>query len=327
MVVLTIKGDVDRRALQLLQRLSDMEVVEDAPRSVLITETAVSPVRIELIEADEIGRRVAAGRSPGEEELLAVNAVLDDDAAARLEDAGVNYVDAAGRRWLRSWPRTTRASASKAGSSRRLYPASIRLAQLLADHPREPWTQRGLAHRGQTTQTTAHRLLSRLEQEGLLLREGRGPSTERWVDDPVRMRRWLAREARPGKVASLNCFLEDPLRPRATVGRTLALTGAAAAEAMGLPVTTGAAIPMIRVNVRPAELEDVPEALGGFRTKGGANAILIADPERLAFTDTVARPDQLPLAPPSRIMLDLFLEPRGEATVDVYLDLWGDRGD
>ena len=88
---------------------------------------------------------------------------------------------------------------------------------------------------------------------------------------------------------------------------------------------TQAVTPTMRVSVRPEELEDVPEALGGFRTEQGANLILIADPDRLAFTDAIGRPDSWLLAPPSRIMLDLYLEARGEAAVDVFLDLWGEK--
>ncbi len=324
MLVIAISNDVDSRAVGILRNLDDVKIVENSPKSVLITEDAVSPVRIQLVEANEIGDPVWVKRR-GDDELLVINAVLDDASAARLEDANASYIDAAGRHWLRSWARTKRASATAAGGKRRLYAASVRLAQLLADHPQEPWTERGLARRGHTTQTTAHRLLGRLESEGLLLREGRGPSTLRRVRNPLEMRSWLARQARPRKVARLGCFVEDPEHPRKAVGRTLALTGAAGAAAIGMPVLTRAAAPTIRVSAKPEELEDVPEALGGFRTEDGPNLILIADPDRLAFVDAIPRPDGELLAPPSRIMLDLFLEARGEAAVDVFLSLWGDR--
>jgi len=321
-LAIAIANDVDTRARGILRKLDDVEIVENSPQSVLITEEAVSPVRIGLVEADEI---VDRAERIGEDELLVINAVLDDAAAARLEDANASYIDAAGRHWLRNWTRTKRVSETSAGGKRRLYPASVRLAQLLADHPREPWTERGLARRGQTTQATAHRLLGRLEGEGLLLREGRGPSTLRQVRDPIAMRSWLARQARPRRVARLTCFVEDPERPRKAVGRTLALTGAVAAAAIGMPVLTRTVTPTMRVSVRPEELEDVPEALGGFRTERGPNLILVADPDRLAFVDADAAPDGRLLAPPSRIMLDLFLEARGDAAADVFLNLWGDR--
>lgn len=323
MLVIAAANDVDSRAIGILRKLTDIAVVENSPQSALITEDVVSPTRIELVEADEIGDRAQAEQRG--DQLLVINAVLDDDVAARLEDADARYIDATGRRWLRDGARTKRASEAKTSGRRRLYAASVRLAQLLADHPQEPWTERGLARRGQTTQTTAHRLLGRLEKEGLLLREGRGPSTRRWLRDPVAMRGWLARQARPQKAARLACFVEDPQRLRKAVGRALALTGAVAAAEIDMPVMTRTATPTMRVSARPEELEDVPEALGGFRTEQGANLILVADPDRLAFVDAVARPDGRLLAPPSRIMLDLFLEARGEAAVDVFLDLWGDR--
>jgi hypothetical protein len=323
MLLIATASDVDRRALVILRNLDGVEIAENSPQSALITEDAVSPTRILLVEADEIGDRARAEES--DNELLVINAVLDDATAARLEDANASYIDAAGRRWLRTWARTARASETKTEGRRRLYAASVRLAQLLADHPQKPWTERGLAQLGQTTQTTAHRFLGRLESEGLLLREGRGPSTQRWVRDPLAMRPWLARQARPGKVARLACFVENPERPRKTAVRSLALTGAVGAAEIGMPVMTQAVTPTMRVSVRPEELEDVPEALGGFRTEQGANLILIADPDRLAFIDAISRPESWLLAPPSRIMLDLYLEARGEAAVDVFLDLWGEK--
>jgi hypothetical protein len=324
MLLLALADNVDSRVFPILRRLEDVKMVTGSPQTVLITEEAVCPVRIELVEAEEIGERPRTGWDG--DVLLIVNAVLDDDAAAMLEDANVRYIDATGRRWLRGWTRTKRSSETATGNGkRRLYAASIRLAQLLADHPDEPWTERGLARRGETTQTTAHKLLGRLEDEGLLEREGRGPSTQRRVRDPFAMRSWLARQARPRKVTRLTCFVDNPERPPRGAGRALAVTGAAGAAAIGMPVLTQEATRTMRVSARPEELEDIPEALGGFRTERGFNLILIADPDRLAFVDAVEGPDEWLLAPPSRIMLDLFLEPRGEAAADVFLDLWSDR--
>ncbi len=322
MLVIAIADDVDGRVVGILRKLDGLEIVENSPQSALIMEDGIFPVRISLLEADQIGEKSQIGQE-NVNQLFVVNAVLDDATAARLEDANASYIDVTGRRWMRNWARTKRAREAKVGGKRRLYAASVRLAQLIADHPRKSWTERGLAWRGRTTQTTAHRLLGRLESEGLLLREGRGPSTLRRVRDPVAMRSWLAREARPGRAACLSCFVEDPERPRKIAGRALALTGAVGAAEIGMPVMTRAVTPMMRVSARPEELEDVPEALGGFRTEAGANLILIADPDRLAFVDAMTGPGGRLLAPPSRIMLDLYLEARGEAAVDVFLDIWG----
>jgi hypothetical protein len=73
------------------------------------------------------------------------------------------------------------------------------------------------------------------------------------------------------------------------------------------------------------DLEQIPQALGGFRTERGANLTLIADPEHLASSDARTDADGRVIAPPSRVMLDLYLEPGGEAAVGVFLDLWGSK--
>ena len=73
---------------------------------------------------------------------------------------------------------------------------------------------------------------------------------------------------------------------------------------------------MLRVNVNDDELEDIPGALGGFRTVEGANLLLVADPDRLAFVDRDASTDGHFTAPPSRVLLDLYLEPRGAAAAE-----------
>jgi hypothetical protein len=155
-------------------------------------------------------------------------------------------------------------------------------------------------------------------------RRGKGRGASRSVGDTAGLRRWLAREGRPGRRRSLSCFIRDPdSLPARADGYELALTGAVAAERIGIPVRTNEVRPLVRVGVAGDELEAVPTALGGFRTDRGANLILIADPQRLAFTDSRTLPDGGVVAPPSRIMLDLYLEPRGDAAVDVFLDLWG----
>jgi hypothetical protein len=109
------------------------------------------------------------------------------------------------------------------------------------------------------------------------------------------------------------------------MGHAVVLSGAAAAERLGLPVLTAPPRPLLRVAVGHEELEEVPAALGGFRTERGANVTLVADPDRLALADLREDRDGRPIAPPSRVMLDLYLEPRGEAAAEVFLDLWGSR--
>jgi hypothetical protein len=315
---------VDPRALDVLSGVPGVRVVTGAPQSALVTDKDLIPIEIELAEADEVGEYLERKRWRWAL-LLAVNAVLDPRSAGRLEDAGISYVDAAGNFWHPGADRTE-LKQERAGQrvGRRLYPPTVRLAQLLADHPAEAWSERGLAACGRTTPATAHKLFVRLEREGIVGREGQGRGSFRQVEDVLAMRRWLAREGRPRKVASLSCYLRDPLRLPDLPGRSFALTGAAGAAALGFRVTTDQPRPVLRVNVNDDELEDLPEAMGGFRTREGANLVLIADPDRLAFVDRDPLSDGHFTAPPSRILLDLYLESRGEAAADVFLSLWGD---
>jgi hypothetical protein len=59
-LVLAIADDVDSRALGILRKLDNVQIVENSPQSVLISDEAVSPIRIKLVEAGEIGDRVRA---------------------------------------------------------------------------------------------------------------------------------------------------------------------------------------------------------------------------------------------------------------------------
>ena len=302
-----------------------MAVVEEAPETAAIVAGDAFPVEVTAVGRDEL-ESVLAGRRASGRRLLVIDAVLDDDTAARLEDAGVSYVDAAGRAWFSGQPRTKRSREVRSGAPRSLRAGSLRLAQLLADRPGESWTERGLAARGGSTPVTAHSLLKRLEEEGLVERRGRGRATRRRLGDPAGFRRWLARNGRPGRVRRLSCFAPDPSEvPGSAMGNAVVLTGAAAAERLGLPVLTAAPRPVFRVDVGREALEEIPAALGGFRTERGANVTLIADPGRLALTDVREDRDGRPIAPPSRVMLDLYLETRGEAAAEVFLDLWGSR--
>src|SRR5690349_16989735 len=136
MLIFALARDVDTRAAEILRGLEDVRIIDDSPQTVLISEESALPVRISLVEAEEVASQIEVKHD--DDELLVVNAVLDEDDAAVLEDMNAAYIDAAGRRWLRSWERTKRVREMAAGGGRRLYAASIRLTQLLADHPREP---------------------------------------------------------------------------------------------------------------------------------------------------------------------------------------------
>lgn len=322
--MITLRAGSDPTVASAL-RDRGLDVVEDAPETAAIFPGAAFPVEVAAVGGDELEPCLVAQHPPGTR-LLVVEAMLDDSTAARLEDAGISYVDAAGRAWFAGQERTKRAREVRSKTPRSLRAGSLRLAQLLADRPGEAWTERSLAARGGSTPVTAHSLLKRLEAERLVERRGRGRATKRHVGDVAGLRRWLARNGRPSRVRRLTCFVPDPAEiPSSAMGHAVVLSGAAAAERLGLPVLTATPRPLLRVAVGHDELEEIPTALGGFRTERGANVTLVADPDRLALTDLREDRDGGPIAPPSRVMLDLYLEPRGEAAAEVFLDLWGSK--
>jgi hypothetical protein len=320
--LVTVLRGTEERIVEALRRLDDVTVVEDAPECALVMAGRVAQVRIAAVGREQLEELLRVGRTNEGQHLAVVNAILDDGSAARLEDAGIAYVDASGRGWLPGRPRTRRRRIPDPGALRAPRGASLRLAQLLADHPDRPWTERGLAERGESTQVTAHRLLTQLESRGLVERTGTGRGASRRVVDAQALRSWLARHGRPGRTQRLACFLPDSARIAAHADPQLVLTGALAAERLGMPVLTAIPRATYRVRATGEALEQIPTALGGFRTERGANAVLIADPERLADLDAGRLADGQAVAPLSRIMLDLHLEPRGKAAVSVFLDLW-----
>jgi hypothetical protein len=310
-----------------LRRLPGVTVVEGAPETSVVRHGAAQVLVPEVVDVREVRARLNADRRGSEKRppLLAVQGAVDDRTAARLEDLGIGFADIEGRAWLAGTPRSTRAR-ERSTKSRHLRPESLRLAQLLADHPGERWTQRSLASRGDSTQVTAQRLLRRLEDEGLVVREGGGRTTERTVASTVALRRWLLEHGRPERTVRLSFFVRDPTDIPDQVGNVhLALTGSRAAERLGVPVATAQAPPTFRADCGPERLEDLPALLGGFRTDEGATATLLADPGRLGHVDARRLDDGTLVAPPSRVMLDLLLESRGTSTAELFADLWRDE--
>lgn len=323
--LITLRPDIDHQVADAFAHLPDVDVVGNAPESAVIVAGQAFPVEVGIVENRELAGLLEGDRADARR-LVMIKAVLDDATAARLEDADIGFVDGAGRAWLPGQTLTKRVRDRLPARRRALRAGSLRPAQLIADHPDEAWTIRQLAERSTSSEVTAHRLLKTLEEARLIERHGHGRGMRRRVIDVEGVRRWLAEHGHPSSPQRLTCFVRDPdTIPEAVAGNQMVLTGAVAAERMGLPVLTGVQRPLYRVQASGEDLEQIPRALGGFRTERGANLTLIADPEHLAGSDARTDADGRMLAPPSRVMLDLYLESRGEAAVGVFLDLWGSK--
>lgn len=320
--VLTLPFDVLPLVRHAVGGLPDVVVMEGPTCALVIREGAMT---VDLVNVNVEQLDSVLDRHSSNPRLLLIDGVLDDETAARLEDSTVGYVDASGRAWILGSPRSKLARTDTGAlGSRPLSPSRLLAAQMIVDHPERRWTERELASQTNVSTGTAHYLLARLEDEGLLSREGTKRGTIRKVNDQQELRHWLAQHGRPRRVRRLPCFLRE-IKTGNINGLQVALTGAAAAEALGIPVLTNVSQSLLRIGIsNPGMLDEVPAALGGMRTRKGANAVLIADVHSLGLLDARKLSDGTLVAPPSRVMLDLFLEPRGESAVDVMLALWKD---
>lgn len=318
--MVTLRPGVEAELEDALRRLPGVDVVGDAPQTTIIVKGSSFPVQTRVIRAEDINGLFDSDFSNF---LVLIRASLDDATAARLEDTNIGFVDAVGRSWFPGQPRTKNVNVLQTNTQRSLRAPSLRLAQLLADYPNEYWSERTLARRGATSRLTANRLLGRLEREGLLERQGSGRSTTRHVSNLPQLWHWIADNGRPNRVTRLSCFVPELGEiPNSISGFPLVLTGALASEQLGTPVLVGAQWPTYRIATDAAGLEEIPHALGGFRTTRGANLTLIADLDHLGDRDSRQTAEGKPIAPPSRVMLDLYLEPRGKAAVELFCDLW-----
>ncbi len=316
--MVTLAPSVSDAVRAALSALPGVTVVA-APASALISDPGPEPLRVERVGLRQIDHLAS---TPGIARLVQIDGVLDAAAAGRLEDARIGYLDSAGRAWLPGTQRTSLEQATRT-RARSLRAAGLRIAQLLADYPQQRWTERDLANRAETSTSTAHKLLERLEQETLMQRTGHTRGTVRAVPDPAALRRWLARNGQPSRVRRLACWLPD-LHPDTTAtGLRVVVTGAAGAAELGMPVLTGSPRTLLRV-ATPAgiDMNDIPSMLHGVRDDAGANALLIDDHHGLGWREAQTSRSGALVAPPSRVMLDLWLEPRGHAAVDAFLELW-----
>jgi len=304
-----------RRSLESL----DGVTVTKAPHTALITEDGVSVLDVREVAVDAVPPERDPTAPPT---LLLVSGVLTEEDAVRLEDVGWPFVDASGRAWV---PGASRTPQRRESGLVRVRAETLRTAQVLADHPDRRWSGGTLASAAHVNRRTAERLLDRLHAERLVARKGRGRGSSAVVSDVGSLRRWLLANGRQNRHERVACFVRDPSKLPAEVdGMRLVRSGAHGASLLGVPVFSSMPRPLLRVDVWARDLEEVPALLRGTRTTRGANVVLVADPGRLASTDA-REIEGVWVAPPSRLALDMTLEPRGEAAAEVFLDLWQDR--
>ena len=243
-----------------------------------------------------------------------------------IEAAGLSWCDGRGALHLR-WPGTLvhidhggrrLATSERTGQDEpRLGPAGIRAVQVLLASPQDEWTVNRLAERAEISVGQAHNVLRAMEQKRLIHAVGNGPKQRRVIDDRRTALDWLAvidgaRRRPPAAATYLYARTEAELARRfaeraAETGVVYAVTGAAGASLLGVPVLSRIVITQIRVSGLPpidALARLGLEHLEADNAGRGMNVDVWADIGEVG-TFGASEVDGVRVAPPIRVWLDL----------------------
>ena len=189
------------------------------------------------------------------------------------------------------------------------------VAQALLLRPERAWQVRELADEAKVSAALAHRVLTRLEGEGIVVAEGIGPNRVRRVTNPTALLDLWAEENADRRVQILAYLLaQTPRQLIKELGANLdrsridyALTGAAAGSLIAPFIT---AVPVVEVWVQAtAAAEELCDAAGANPVADGQNVLFLQakDDEPLAFREQT---NGLWVVNRFRLYVDLLRDPR-----------------
>ncbi len=250
----------------------------------------------------------------------------------KLEDAGISYADATGAvhidipgLLLHVQP-SSRSKVGAVPAPQGLGVVAVRLIQHLLDQEQREWTVTELAAVGETSMGQAHKVLARLDSEGLIDQRRAGRSVLRRLVSPSDTLDWLARVPAARKIHDrLKTYLyaTDPSALATRLAEQAhqadlawAFSGAAAARALGVASVT--ALPVVMLRIDPAvALREAAARFGLEPVDSGHNVLLVADVGHLAL-QARHQIGPLPVAPTVRIWLDMLTETRGRDAADLF---------
>lgn len=265
-----------------------------------------------------------ASQLPADAGFVVVAESTTAEARRLLEDHGIGLIDGLGNVHVALPGLLLHLEARRDGPAQEPHPTPpVRLAgkagvvtQALLLEPARRWTVRELAERAEVSAGLAHRVLTRLEQEGIVAAEGAGPHRRRLIQDPAALLDLWAEEASDRRVQRFRAFRlsRDPNNLAEATSNTLtagkvdhAVTGPAAARKL-TPFVTAVPVTEIWVTQR-FELADAAGLAGAEPVETGHNLILAhAEGDGpLAFH---AEYDGVSVVNPFRLYLDLRRDPR-----------------
>jgi len=317
-IVAAIPGLAVRRSHASLLRVDDESYPLLVFPGVAPYARAMTPTLVELAGPKRLALVVA-------ERLL-------PNVRVELEQAGCLYADGAGSvhlaapRFLLHREKDSARTSTTVPAPQGLGAVAVRVVQQLLADPERVWTVVDLAQAAGASTGQSHNVLKRLGQEGFLQDRGSGQQRRRQVSNPTDLLEWLARVPAARRVHRQLKTYRYAADPTSLVTRLAhdatkadvpwALTGAAAARALGTSVVT--ALPVIMVRVPAAiDLLQWAGALGMEAVDVGANVQLIADVGEVGLHGA-QRHGPVSLAPAARIWLDMLNEPRGDDAAALF---------
>jgi hypothetical protein len=267
---------------------------------------------------------VQQSRAEPDGNLLLVAGATTAEAREILERHGVAVVDGLGNAHVElpglllhtEGQRGRRGDALRPQTHARLAGKAGVAAQALLLQPERDWKVQDLAGDAGVSVGLAHRVLARLEAEGLVAAEGAGPRRVRRVANPTALLDLWAEENTDRSVRRVRAYrlAGDPPAPPDAVSARLdaagidhAVTGAAAAARIAPFVT---AVPVAEVWIDSvASLEEAAAATGAEVAETGHNLAFVQanGDEPLAFRREV---DGIWTVNPFRLFYDLRNDPR-----------------
>jgi hypothetical protein len=254
--------------------------------------------------------------------LLVIAGDSTDEARRVLAEHGVGLVDGMGNAHLElpgllihlEARRRARRQGGELAPTRLRGRAGLAAEAMLLE-PQRRWQVKDLRRTAGISSGLAHRVLARLEAEGLLRAEGSGPNRVRQAIDPTALLDLWAEENVP-RLARTTAYVlaRNPQELMEKVGQSLegrglshAVTGAAAASLVAPFIT---AVPVIDVWVTErATPDELVESVGGEPAVDGQNVVFLQDRGDTALRFREQFRD-LWLTNRFRIYLDLRRDPR-----------------
>lgn len=328
-----IEGNLGAEALRILRDVPGVAVEKphagdggNPGETVLRFGQAAEPVALAVrrqANAAAAWQLVQQAEATPDANLLVVAAATTAEAREILERHGVGVVDGLGNAHvelpglvLHTEGRRRRGAGGRTQPQTRLAGKAGVAAQALLLAPEREWKVQDLAGEGHISVGLAHRVLARLEGEGLVAAEGAGPRRVRHVVDPTALLDLWAEENTDRGVRRARAYrlAPDPRGLTAAVSAAFdaaeighAVTGAAAA-ALVAPFVT--AVPVSEIWVESlAALDDVITASDAEAVDTGANLVFVQanGDEPLAFRRQV---ESTWIVNPVRLFADLRRDPR-----------------